>query len=64
MANSLHIDLTNKMVIDSEGKKFFCESGFGCSDNTSGGKVYGYWINKDMSKERGVIRGELIKRLA
>lgn len=64
MANKLNIDLTNKMVIDGQGKKFVCESGFGCKPTTAGGKIYGYWINKDMTKTDGVIRGELVKRLA
>lgn len=68
MANALKMDLSNRVVLvpskflpeGVQDKRFICESGFGLSPTTSGGKIYGRWME---TNENGVIRGELVEGL-
>lgn len=57
MANALKRDIKKGEVVNYQGRKFICESGFGMSNITSGGKIFGKWQD---TNENGVIRGELI----
>ena len=58
MANALERSITKGEVVKYGGREFICEDGFGMSNFTSGGKIFGKW--KDTG-EKDVIRGELIE---
>jgi len=59
MANALERTIVKDEVVKYNGREFVCESGFGMSPSTSGGKIFGKW--KD-TNEDDVIRGELIEK--
>lgn len=45
MANKLNIELKDRVVI-ARGKKFLCKDGFGCSPETNGCKILGYFLGE------------------
>jgi len=49
MANNLKIELKDKWV-KARGKEFFCMDGFGCSPQTNGNKILGYFKGEVNSK--------------
>lgn len=66
MANSLNIDITDKIVVLNpiyydQPYLFHAEGGFGCSPNTSGNCVGGFFL---VDNERARVEGYQILRLA
>ena len=72
MGNNLKIELEGKYILvskkilkpeyhDNEKRVFFCEDGFGCSPNTVGNAIFGYYV---FDNEKCRIEGYQVERLA
>jgi hypothetical protein len=50
MANKINQELKDKVVI-ARKKEFKCVEGFGCSPNTNGCKILGYFVNGELNSK-------------
>ena len=64
--NHLNLNLKDMTVImdkkhyKDKTNEFICKSGFGCSPNTNGTKIFGRWLSDNTED---CVRGEFVKAL-